>query len=399
MSPRPPPSLCARTADSLSGAVPDLTKLDHGFDTLDDGTLWKPYALANPNEARALAAYVRSLVAGGHPVPPGLRTKTGSGLVEIIEGGYGHPVPPAGPGVLLPSYTWKLTPGWFNHQDDYTDPKTHQVVNPHYNSAWLYPHSPTRPYRSPDSFKTVAQSYLLLDPRQIDADGRPGVDEWWFVVGRIWPAGYPFANHGDWGTIVNLHNVAGDAGPGGGIGWSFGSGVSCFSVLQTKSGPAFHSETFESGGHTWQCATPAAGAPSTYIFRIVFGRDDNSTVRPGEIDAWADGLQVVHERNCNTVQRAQGPDGQWYTQHWLQLWEGDYTRNLPVVAQFGGPLSGVGRTLAEALADLPVAAGTNLSSSFFGGSGPNFGPPTAIQVGTFDTAWRIIPAELLALAA
>ena len=68
-----------------------------------------------------------------------------------------------------------------------------------------------------------------------------GSDDWWFIVQRYWPSSYQPSNHGNWGREVNFHNVAGDAGPGGGIGWSFGSGVSSLALdwLPGQNAPQF----------------------------------------------------------------------------------------------------------------------------------------------------------------
>lgn len=303
------------------------------------------------------------------------------------------PAPPSGPS--LPVYDVRLSPGWFNHQDDYTDPKTGKVVNPGYESAWLYPHSPSTTYRSPDSAKTMAQRYLLLDPRYEDANGQKGSDEWWFLIDRYWPILWDPNRHGDWGSLCNFHNVAGDAGPGAGVGWGFGTGVSALTLnwLGGEPAPGFGIEPMNgTPQHRSLMPPPARDEWHSYLARFVAGRTDGSTVRPGSLTVWADGSPTVDLQNINTVQRAQAPDGNWYVQRWMQIWEGDYTKNLPIVSDFKMLLSRVGRTKAECLADVPIAAGTNLDSSYFGGSGPNYGPPSIAQVGARLASASRVPA-------
>ena len=123
-----------------------------------------------------------------------------------------------------------------------------------------------RPYRSPDSQQQITR-YLLLDPRYTDSDGRKGHDEWWFVIERNWPSSYPASNHGRWGRQVNFHNVAGDAGPGGGIGWGFGTGVSSLALdwLNGKAAPAVQVETCRA---TAARTIPVARAAARHVAHV-----------------------------------------------------------------------------------------------------------------------------------
>ena len=221
----------------------------------------------------------------------------------------------------LQAYDVTLTPNYLSPTDDRSS---------NYQQAWIYAKSPSTPYRSPDSSATQAR-YLLLDPRHTDADGRPGRDDWWFVIQRYWPASYQPSNHGNWGREVNFHNVAGDAGPGAGIGWGFGTGVSALALdwLPGASGPQFTVEPIHPNENV---LLPPASRDTwhTYVVHFIAGRTDGSTLHPGSLTVWVDGNDqpAINLTNINTVQRAQGPDGNWYVQRWMQLWEGDYTQNL-----------------------------------------------------------------------
>ena len=115
-----------------------------------------------------------------------------------------------------PIETWEitLTPNYVSPADG---------VASNYQSVWVYPKSPTTPYRSPDSEHQQSR-YLLLDPRATDSDGRMGRDEWWFVIERNWPSDFNQYEHGAWGFLVNFHNVAGD------VGWNTGSPVSALAL-------------------------------------------------------------------------------------------------------------------------------------------------------------------------
>ena len=115
-----------------------------------------------------------------------------------------------------PIETWEitLTPNYVSPADG---------VASNYQSVWIYPKSPTTPYRSPDSEHQQSR-YLLLDPGATDSDGRIGRDEWWFVIERNWPSDFNQYEHGAWGFLVNFHNVAGD------VGWNTGSPVSALAL-------------------------------------------------------------------------------------------------------------------------------------------------------------------------
>jgi hypothetical protein len=132
------------------------------------------------------------------------------------------------PRVPLPTYQIKLTPNYVSPQDGTAS---------NYQSVWVYPKSPTTPWRSPDSFHRQAR-YLLVDPRSTDSNGRRGRDEFWLVIERNWPTEFDPREHGSWGTLLNFHNVAGD------VGWDSGSGVSAvaFNWEQKDKGPSFHLE-------------------------------------------------------------------------------------------------------------------------------------------------------------
>ena len=103
----------------------------------------------------------------------------------------------------------------------------------------------------------------------------------------------------------------------------------------------------------------------TYVVHFIAGRTDGSTLHPGALTVWVDGNDqpAINLTNINTVQRAQGPDGNWYVQRWMQLWEGDYTQNLQAVSTVRLALTRVGGTLQEALADRPTIDSTTSPAS------------------------------------
>jgi hypothetical protein len=287
----------------------------------------------------------------------------------------------------LASYDVTLTPNYLSPLDP---------ASSNYQAVWIYPTSPTTPYKSPDSQQHV-QRYLLLDPRSADALGNKGNDDWWFIIQRYWPSSYPSNNHGDWGTEVNFHNVAGDAGPGGGVGWGFGTGVSSLMLewLPGASSPQFGVEP-NSPNNNLPLPPVTRDAWHTYIVHFVAGRTDGTTVHPGGLTVWFDGndTPAINLSNINTVQRAKGPDGNWYTQRWMQLWEGDYTRNLQTKSTVRLALTRVGSTIAQALADRPVMVGSTLSGQYYKGSGINMGPPTIASAAALTAADGAIPTSL-----
>ena len=274
------------------------------------------------------------------------------------------------------TYEVRLTPNYVSPDDG---------VASNYQSVWVYPKSPTTPYRSPDSSRQQSR-YLLLDPRARDSDGRVGQDDWWFVIERSWPADFDPNRHGSWGRQVNFHNVAGD------VGWDTGSGVSALALdwLSNAPAPQFTLE-YHDGGKPHYLPTPPRDAFQTYVVHFVAGRTDGTTVHPGALTVWANGSNspVIALSNINTLQRAGG-----VTQKWMQLWEGDYTQNLPIVARTQFTLTRIGKTLTEALADRPVAIGGTAAGQFYTGTGVNLGAPTSTQIASRLTTDARIPTSL-----
>ena len=287
----------------------------------------------------------------------------------------------------LAAYDVTLTPNFITPNDPSSS---------NYQAVWLYGTSPTTPYISPDSYAHQGR-YLLLDPRYTDSSGRPGRDDWWFIVQRYWPSSYQPSNHGNWGREVNFHNVAGDAGPGGGIGWSFGSGVSSLALdwLPGQSAPQF---TVEPNHPNENQLLPPVSRDTwhTYVVHFVAGRTDNTTPHAGAITVWADGSDTpaINLGNINTVQRAQGPDGNWYVQRWMQLWEGDYTQALSTASTVRLTLTRIGGSLGEAMGDRPSLLSTNVSGQFYSGNGANVGAPSVRSVAALTASDGAIPASL-----
>jgi hypothetical protein len=307
-------------------------------------------------------------------------------LVGLVAG-FASGADPSSAG--LPSYDVTLTPNYLSP----LDPPSSNL-----QAVWIYGKSPTTPYRSPDSQHQVSR-YLLLDPRVTDANGNRGNDDWWFVIQRYWPSSYQPSNHGDWGLEANFHNVAGDAGPAnsGGVGWGFGTGVSSLRLewLPGANAPQFGLEPIHPNENL-PLPPVTRNAWHTYVVHYIAGRTDGSTVRPGALTVWADGSDTpaINLSNVNTVQRAQGPDGNYYTQRWMQLWDGDYTRNLLSVSTVRLALTRVGNTLAQALADRPTVIGTTAPGQFYSGRGTNAGPPSVTPATPLTAADGAIPPSL-----
>ena len=129
----------------------------------------------------------------------------------------------------------------------------------------------------------------------------------------------------------------------------------------------------------------------TYVVKFVAGRTDGTTVRPGALTVWADGADTpaINLQQINTLQRYNG-----VTQKWMQLWEGDYTRGLQQTSTQSFVLTRIGGTLAEAIADRPIATGSNASGQFYTGSGPNLGAPSARAITSRTANQSLIPPSL-----
>lgn len=274
--------------------------------------------------------------------------------------------PPAPPPVKRKGYELTLTPNW--------GPTKAEAASD-IESVWVYARS-TESYHPPNG--TDPYTVLLLDPRMKDLTGKAGCDEWYFAIRRDWPTSYDPTKHGDFATQANFHNVATNEPPnsGGGVGWGFGSPVSALFLGWWQTTPTLHLEFVKSGGLDVPLPSPAQGA-NEYVVRFVAGRTDGTTVRPG---AWAvkvNGHEWAGSTGpVNTIQAAPY-QGVSYTQRWMAAnWDGDYTKHLAVPSSTGFQVTGVGRTEAEALADLPAVVGDTMSGQVWNGNEPNVGPPT-----------------------
>lgn len=265
-------------------------------------------------------------------------------------------------------------------------------------AVWIYPKSPTTPYVSPDSWHEAGR-YLLLDPRYNDGHGHQGSDEWWFIIHRYWPTSYAAGNHGAWGSEEDFHNVAGDAGPAGsaGVGWGFGTRVSSLllSWEPHDSSPCFSVEP-NRPRNQYLLPPVSRNAWHTYVVHFIAGRTDGTTLRPGALTVWADGADtpVVDAHGINTVQKAQGPDGNWYVQRWMNLFQGDYTSGLPVSSTVRFALTRIGTTFAQAVSDRPVVNKNNLAGQYYSGNGTNLGPSSLVPAPSLTNPDNLLPSVL-----
>ncbi len=154
--------------------------------------------------------------------------------------------------------------------------------------------------------------------------------------------------------------------------------------------PQFSLQYYDSGKAHY-LPTPTRDTFHTYVAHFIAGRTDGTTVRAGALTVWADGANtpVIDLNGINTLQRYNG-----VTQKWMQLWEGDYTQALPIVARTQFALTRIGKTLPEALADRPVAIGGTAAGQFYTGNGVNLGAPTSTQIASRLASDARIPASL-----
>lgn len=265
----------------------------------------------------------------------------------------------------LPLYTLTLAPNWSQPSE--------QAQN--LNAVWVYATSPHTPALAPNG--TGVGRYLDFQAQ----------DEWWIVVQRLWPANFtPSIYTGGFGTEANGHNVAGDNGnnsstpPNGGVGWGFGSLVSSLRIGWNPGDPSpcVMVEPAKSGGLEIPLPVPARDVLHTYTLHLIAGRIDNTTPRVGYLSVDVDRVPFYTNPALNTVQRAQGPDGKWYVQRWLQWWDGDYGKDLVAPSTTAFTLTRFGATQAAAYADVPVLLGDNIASQVWNGKGQNVGPPKLV---------------------
>lgn len=269
-----------------------------------------------------------------------------------------------------------------------------------YQYEWLYGGSPTTPYVSPDSLHTSNQRYLLVNPNYNDGYGHQGKDDWWFVTEYWLDSTTPSNFQGQYDSFFNLHNTAGDAGPSGGIGWSFGSGVSAFHLMYRTDGtPLMHLENVVSGGQDYLFPTQAKNAWHQYVMHITFGRADGTTPHAGAVQIWVDGTKRYDLTNLNLLQKAVGPDGVTYVQRWVTLWQGTYTKSAPCNPNNTSARSGravlarIGNSLQQALDDTPKL--DSAGGSIHNPGQPNFGDSSYSIASTQRTTTDfVLPSDL-----
>ena len=205
------------------------------------------------------------------------------------------------------------------------------------------------------------------------------------MIERNWPSSFDPYKHGEWGRLVNFHNVQND------VGWDTGNGVSALALDWVAAPAPQLTLEYLDGGKPHYLPTPTRDTFHTYVVKFVAGRTDGTTVRPGALTVWADGADTpaINLQQINTLQRYNG-----VTQKWMQLWEGDYTRGLQQTSTQSFVLTRIGGTLAEAIADRPIATGSNASGQFYTGNGTNLGAPTATAIASRTANQSLIPPSL-----
>ena len=128
----------------------------------------------------------------------------------------------------VPLQTWEITlkPSYVSENDG---------IASNYQAVWVYPKSPTTPYRSPDSHHQQSR-YLLLDPRARDSDGRAGRDEWWFVIERTGrPASTSTSTEPGAGSSISTTSQGTSAGiPAAGFPHSRSTGAGPRAVVRAR---------------------------------------------------------------------------------------------------------------------------------------------------------------------
>lgn len=267
----------------------------------------------------------------------------------------------------------------------------------HYASVFLFSASPTTLYQSPNGDGSVNR-FIMTDPRKTDPrTGIKGHDEWWFVVSMKVTAGFKYP----W-RWLNWHDCA-----GGGVTPFPWYGVSPLAFDYV--GPHTHDDGLVVSSPHYEIVAeygpantrasmilpkPEDGLWHDWIIRVVFGRTDGSSVRPGELDVWLNGndTPVISRRNYNT----QSDDPTTWGRYWINLWCGNYhpvSHLTPPSAQSDFTLPRVGKTLFEALADRPTFYGTDAYSIYYG-CGTNYGDTSWERLADFNENAFRVPTSL-----
>ncbi len=269
-------------------------------------------------------------------------------------------------------------------QNYFNDPSAAASGDDDQAALWLHHTSPSTPTISPDDQRNQR--------RVIDTWKQPVM---WMLVRFLIerPSDWPRIDS-SFGSILNLHSVAGDQG---GIGWGYGSGVSPFHLAvggerRAPLQPFVHVE--QAGPYQHDLPRVRPGKVYTALIRLQFGRRD--WIRPGEVDVWASAdpakplVKQVQARNLDILIRATRPsDGASIVQRYVDGWDGGpyiirstrdnggnkVWRHLQAATLFG-------ETLDQMLRDKPVPVGTpnDQRSTHKPGASPDLGDAHAHRV-------------------
>lgn len=294
-------------------------------------------------------------------------------------------VPPPVEGVALPTYELHVHPGYYYSVND----------DPGHRAVWV-DHSSLN---ASTSFPN--ESAVIATPQSQDARSTKKSWVWWFAHEVKVDTSWDYLRQGAWGTTApEAHFSSHDVGNfgSGGIGWGWGQPGSAYQVDHNKNasgiGGLYTRLLMEEGLSEFYIPIQAPlvkGVWHSVLSEVVMGLRDGSVLSGlghpnngyGRLRVWLDGnpTPVTNRDQVNTLQRAQGQDGNWYTQTLAGCYTcGFYSKQTSDTNFTACILSStavrIGRTLQECLDDRPVLTGARVAairdSRFSAPFGPSF---------------------------
>jgi hypothetical protein len=270
------------------------------------------------------------------------------------------PDPPPTPGaVLKPTYSFVITKGFYDANDG---------PSPNYQAGWAGKQNGT----------------YTID--------RLANDSFCGVMMLEIEAAWNDALQGEWGRMWNLHNTSLEKDQ---AGWATAPGNSAVAMDYIGGNLTVNADDNPTKNYTIKAGLQKAKR-HTIATKMVLGRNDGSTARPGRIRFWLNGELMVDKNNINTVWKFSNG----VIQRWMWVWAGFYSRNVQAPLPFKLSFPFMGTTPGGAMAQKVGGEGGAwaLSTIPIPGADHSQGPATCVQIPSWSSDDAVLPADWLTAA-
>jgi hypothetical protein len=272
----------------------------------------------------------------------------------------GVPVPPDPPpagAVLKPTYLFSITKGFYDANDG---------PSPNYQAGWAGKQNGT----------------FTID--RVANDNFCGV--MMLEIEKEWEEAF----QGEWGRMWNLHNTSLEKDQ---AGWATAPGNSACAMDYIGGNLTFNVDDNPVKNYTIKAGLQKA-IRHTVAMKLVLGRNDGTTARPGRLRIWLNGDLAVDKNNINTVWKFSNG----VIQRWMWVWAGFYSRNVQKPCPFKLAFPFMGTTPQSCMSNAVGGEGGAwaLSTIPIPGADHSQGPATCVQLPSWSSADAKLPADWLA---